>query len=53
VSGDVDDLIAQAKGKKFNEVIVLGYRNAISQSEADAQTMLTMLQMNQVVRCRG
>jgi Trk K+ transport system NAD-binding subunit len=45
VSGDVDDLIAAAKGKKFNEVIVLGYRNAISQSEADAQTMLTMLQM--------
>ena len=53
VSGDVDDLIAAAKGKKFNEVIVLGYRNAISQSEADAQTMLTMLQMNQLFAAEG
>jgi len=53
VSGDVDDLIAAAKGKKFNEVIVLGYRNAISQSEADAQTMLTMLQMNQLFAAKG
>lgn len=53
VSGDVDDLIAAAKGKKYNEVIVLGYRNAISQSEADAQTMLTMLQMNQLFAAEG
>ena len=53
VTGDVDDLIAAAKGKKFNEVIVLGYRNAISQSEADAQTMLTMLQMNQLFAAKG
>jgi voltage-gated potassium channel Kch len=53
VTGDVADLIAAAKGKKFNEVIVLGYRNAISQSEADAQTMLTMLQMNQLFAAEG
>ena len=46
-------MIAAAKGKKFNEVIVLGYRNAISQSEADAQTMLTMLQMNQLFTAEG
>ena len=53
VSGDNDDLIAAAQGKKFNEVIVLGYRNSISQSEADAQTMLTMLQMNQLFAAEG
>lgn len=53
VTGDVADLLAAAKGKKFNEVIVLGYRNAISQSEADAQTMLTMSQMNQLFAAKG
>jgi voltage-gated potassium channel Kch len=53
VSGDIDDLIAAAKGKKYDEVIVLGYRNTISQSEADAQTMLTMLQMNQLFISEG
>jgi len=47
-SGDIHDLIEAAKDKKYNEVIVLGYRNAISEAEADAQTMLTMLQMNQL-----
>lgn len=53
VSGDVDDLIAAASGKHYDEVIVLGYRNAITQSEADAQTMLTMLQMNQIFAAEG
>lgn len=48
VSGDIDDLIAAASAKRYDEVIVLGYREAISESEADAQTMLTMLQMNQL-----
>jgi hypothetical protein len=53
VSGDIDDLIAAASAKKYNEVIILGYRNAISESEADAQTMLTMLQMNQLFAADG
>jgi voltage-gated potassium channel Kch len=48
VSGDIDDLIAAASAKHYNEVIILGYREAISETEADAQTMLTMLQMNQL-----
>jgi hypothetical protein len=48
VSGDIDELIAAASAKRYDEVIVLGYREAISESEADAQTMLTMLQMNQL-----
>lgn len=53
VGGNIDDLITAAKAKKYDEVIVLGYRNAISQSEADAQTMLTMLQMNQLFVAEG
>ena len=53
VKGDIDELIAAASAKKYNEVIVLGYREAISQSEADAQTLLTMLQMNQLFAEQG
>ena len=53
VSGDIDELIAAASARKYNEVIILGYREAISQSEADAQTMLTMLQMNQLFAAEG
>jgi hypothetical protein len=53
VTGDISDLIAAASAKHYNEVIVLGYRNAISESEADAQTMLTMLQMNQLFEAEG
>lgn len=45
-TGDIDELIAAAEAKHYDEIIVLGYRNAISESEADAQTMLTMLQLN-------
>jgi hypothetical protein len=40
------ELVKAASAKHYDEVIILGYRNAISESEADSQTMLTMLQMN-------
>ena len=53
VNGDIDELIAAASAKKYNEVIILGYRNAISEAEADAQTMLTMLQMNRLFEAPG
>ncbi|NBW73499.1 MAG: hypothetical protein EBR26_03725 [Microbacteriaceae bacterium] len=53
VTGDIDDLIAAAKDKHYDEIIVLGYRNAITEAEADAQTMLTMLQMNQLFTQEG
>jgi hypothetical protein len=53
VSGDIDELIAAASAKKYNEVIILGYREAISEAEADSQTMLTMLQMNQLFAAEG
>ena len=53
VTGDIDDLIAAASAKKYNEVVILGYREAISEAEADSQTMLTMLQMNQLFEAKG
>ena len=53
VTGDIDDLTAAASAKHYDEVIVLGYRNAISEAEADAQTMLTMLQMNRLFEAPG
>ena len=53
VSGDIDDLLKAASAKKYNEVVILGYREAISEAEADAQTMLTMLQMNQLFEAKG
>lgn len=45
-SGKISDLISVAEAKHYDSVIVLGYREAIEPTEADAQTMLTMLQMN-------
>lgn len=52
-SGSIEDLAKVAKGKKFNEVIVLAYRSNISIDEADTQTMLTMLLMNKLFREEG
>jgi K+/H+ antiporter YhaU regulatory subunit KhtT len=53
VTGDIDDLTTAASARHYDEVIVLGYRNAISEAEADAQTMLTMLQMNRLFEAPG
>lgn len=53
VDGDIHELITAASARNYNEIIILGYRNAISESEADAQTMLTMLQMNQLFEAKG
>jgi voltage-gated potassium channel Kch len=53
VTGDIDDLIKAASAKKYNEVVILGYREAISEAEADSQTMLAMLQMNQLFEAKG
>lgn len=53
VTGDIDDLIKAASAKKYNEIVILGYREAISEAEADSQTMLTMLQMNQLFEAKG
>ncbi len=52
-SGNIHELITVASAKKYNEVIILGYREAINEAEADATTMLTMLQMNQLFAEEG
>lgn len=48
LTGASDELVALTKGQKFDEIIVLGYREGISAADADAHTMLTMLQLNQL-----
>jgi hypothetical protein len=48
ISGDVAEVIAVAERHHYDEIIVLGYRNAMTRVEADAQTLLTMMQMNQL-----
>lgn len=53
INGDIEELIAAASAKHYDEIIVLGYRNAIAETEADAQTMLTMLQLNQLFGIDG
>lgn len=45
-SGRMVDLLAAAEARHYDAVLVLGYRQGIEPTEADAQTMLTMLHMN-------
>ena len=49
IKGDIEEMVKVAKAKKYDEIIVLGYRNKISEAEADAHTMLTMLQLNELL----
>ena len=51
--GDINDLVAAASGRKYNEIIVLGYRENISAAEADSHTMMTMLLMNKIFAEEG
>lgn len=44
-SGDLAELTKAVRAKHYDQVIVLGYRNAIGESDADAQTLLTVLQL--------
>jgi hypothetical protein len=46
--GGIEDLVKVASARKYNEVIVLGYRENISAAEADSHTMMTMLLMNKL-----
>ena len=51
--GEIETLAKVARGKRFNEVIILAYRSNISADEADTQTLLTMLLMNKLFREDG
>ena len=52
-AGEIESLAKVARGKRYNEVIILAYRSNISAEEADTQTMLTMLLMNKLFREEG
>ncbi len=46
--GGPELVAAHAARRSFHEVIVLGYRGVLSDDEADARTLLTLLAFNQV-----
>lgn len=51
--GSISDLAQAGRLRKYDEVIILAYREGISVAEADAQTMLTMLLMNKLFAEEG
>ena len=48
--GTISELAAVARKKKYDEIIVLAYREKIAVSDADARTMLTMLLLSSPTR---
>jgi ion channel POLLUX/CASTOR len=48
LGGGPEIIAAHAARRSFHEVIVLGYRKAMADDEADARTLLTLLAFNQV-----
>ncbi len=48
LGGGPELVAAHAARRSFHEVIVLGYRGVLSDDEADARTLLTLLAFNQV-----
>lgn len=52
-TGGPDDIRQLATGEPPDQVIVLGYRDALSVDEADARTLLTLLTLRTVWPARG
>lgn len=48
VSGRIEEVVSVAEQRNYDEIIVLGYRSQMSPTDADAQTLLTMLQMKHI-----
>ncbi len=48
LGGGPEFVAAHAARRSFHEVIVLGYRNVMTDDDADARTLLTLLAFNQV-----
>ena len=46
--GTISELAAVARQRRYDEIIVLAYREKISVPDADARTMLTMLLLNKL-----
>ena len=53
-SGDIDELIEVVNSQEFNHIVIFGYRSkTITPTEADALTLLTMLEVNHVKKLPG
>ena len=52
-SGDINDMTAAASAKHYDQILVLGYRKGVTVADADALTMLSMLQLNQLFEQDG
>ncbi|MEX0665933.1 MAG: potassium transporter TrkA [Acidimicrobiia bacterium] len=47
---DLDELTDTVSGRSFDHVIILGYRDGLTASEADARTLLTLLLLRRALR---
>lgn len=47
-TGGVDQIAKAASARKFDEIIVLGYRDTVTVAEADSHTMMTMMLLNRL-----
>ena len=52
-SGAIDDMTVAAGAKHYDQILVLGYRKGVTVADADALTMLSMLQLNQLFEQDG
>lgn len=52
-SGNINDMVIAAGAKKYDQILVLGYRKGVTVADADALTMLSMLQLNQLFEQDG
>jgi hypothetical protein len=52
-SGDINDMTIAAGAKHYDQILVLGYRKGVTVADADALTMLSMLQLNQLFEQEG
>ncbi|MEY4398157.1 MAG: hypothetical protein RLZ53_733 [Actinomycetota bacterium] len=53
ISGTIEDMTKAASAKHYDQILVLGYRKGVAVADADALTMLTMLQLNQLFEQDG
>lgn len=52
-TGGVDQIQKAASARKYDEIIVLGYRDTVTIAEADAHTMMTMMLLNRLFSEEG
>jgi ion channel POLLUX/CASTOR len=48
-SGNLDELSGHVRSKRYDKVIILGYRRGITPAEADARALLTLLILQQAL----